>query len=81
MAYMECGRQGFGICVVGHLIFVVGGITPEFKALGTTEVYNTLTDKWTTLAAVLNFDVYGITLSVSCKRFVIGLGGSKKDDR
>jgi hypothetical protein len=45
------------------------------------EVYNTLTDKWISLAKMQSFDMYGITLSVSSKRFIIGMGCSKKDDR
>ena len=80
-ADMECGRQGFGVCVIGHRIFVVGGINTEFKPILVPEVYNTLTDKWSPLAKMQSFDMYGITLSVSSKRFIIGMGCSKKDDR
>ena len=60
------GRENFGICNIGHLIYVVGGDCFEDqyidRNISTCETYNILENKWTQICDLPDQYQVGITL-------------------
>jgi len=67
------GRFEFGICLVNHRIFVVGGYDER-----SCEAYNLLNSKWTLLPSTCDFpDEYTgcITVESVQSRYIYAFGG------
>ena len=65
---MKTSRFYFGICSIGHQIYVIGGMKVQ-----ACEVFNTLTQVWTDLPPI---DEYCTGISaITIKRFIYGFGG------
>ena len=74
-ADMISERLNFGVCVIRHMIFVVGGRNEADGDLSTTERYDMLKNKWTELACKIEGGyAIGLTLSVAKKRYIYGFG-------
>jgi len=74
---MSSGRHAFGITHIGAQIFVVGGFPDEEeKALKTSENYDILKNKWTTLPCTFPDD-YSVNMTIKTikKRFIVTFGG------
>jgi hypothetical protein len=79
-ASMEEGRDGFGQCLLGHLIYVVGGDSDE-KEVDSVERYDLLRDRWSQLPCSLpDTYTFGITVVAIKLRFVFGFGGYSRDE-
>ncbi|MGZ4246089.1 MAG: Kelch repeat-containing protein, partial [Solirubrobacteraceae bacterium] len=50
VASMPTARQGLAACVVGNLIYAIGGQNSTSQALTTVEVFNTVAGTWNTTA-------------------------------
>ena len=75
---MNIGRDNFGICLIGHVIYVSGGRDYENKHnIRSCEYYNILTNRWTKMATCSLPDSYtvGMTTEVATQRYIFGFGG------
>ena len=70
-ADMHDGRTFFGICFIGHQIFVAGGWLPNDGF----EVYNILGNHWQRLSADLPAAIGGHALVAAKKRYIYAFGG------
>ena len=69
-------RSHFGLCATRCHIYVVGG--QEGAESGTTERFNLLTKKWTSLDCEIPEESCNrITLEVAKKRYIYGFGQKK----
>ena len=77
-AYRESMRYAFGVCNIGHLLYLVGG-THMNANTARCEQYNILTNKWCTLDFLLPtlYHTY-LDLKVLQKRYIFSFGGSEK---
>ena len=78
---MTYGRYGHSVAVVGHYVYVIGGMDPPTgKPVRSVERYDTIVEKWATISS--EFDSYAIdTSSITCNaRHILTFGGSDDYD-
>lgn len=63
-ASMRYGRYQFGLCSIGHMIYVIGGSGRNDMGIDDCERYNTFTDKWTKLNVLPDEFYRGINVGV-----------------
>ena len=77
---MQVGRVMFGMCSVGHLIYVVGGVDPNtYDSTETCEVFNVLSGNWNSTASTPDHYTSGITTISAQKRYILTFGGRNND--
>jgi len=73
---MTFGRVNHSVAVVGHYVYVIGGIDPDTdESVRSVERYDTIVEKWATINS--EFDSYAtLTSSITCNaRHILTFGG------
>jgi len=80
---MSHRRSAFGVCVIGKLIYLVGGLNNQEGDEGIVkgcERYDVVGDKWQELPKKCDVLYSGITVDVIKKRYIYGFGGMDWED-
>jgi len=77
---MKEGRNGFGMCFIGHLIYIGGGEDEAHSHnLSQCESFNVISNKWTDISPLPDQYIYSMTFQAVKKRFIYSFGGVNID--